>query len=83
MGCPVGGGSLPENIFHIEFCSAFDEQADELVASGESGLMQWRGVGVAAYWVVAVWIFAGVEQRLDDFDVAELRSEGQGAVAIV
>jgi len=83
MGCPVGGSSLPENIFHIESCAAFYEQVYELVVSGEGGLMQRRGMGVEAHWVVAIRVFAGVEQRLNNLNVAELRCEGESAVAIV
>jgi len=33
--------------------------------------------------VVAVWVFAGIEQRFDDFDVAELRGQGKRSVAII
>ena len=83
VSCPVGWSSLPKDIFHIESCSAFDEQADEAVVSGEGGLMQGRGMRMAAQRIVATWVFAGVEQHPDDFDVAELGSQSECAVTIV
>jgi hypothetical protein len=63
--------------------AVFNKQAHELVVPGESGLVQGRGVGVKTYGVVAVWVFAGIKQKPDNLDVAELRCEGEGAMAIV
>ena len=48
VGCPFGWRSLPEDVFHIESCTSFDEQADQCVVSCEGGLVQGRGMGVAA-----------------------------------
>src|SRR5271165_1221549 len=55
---PVGRGSLPEDILQIQSCTAFDEQSDQFVMAGPSGLMQRCRMGMAPDRVVSVWIFA-------------------------
>ena len=37
---PVGGGSLPEEIFFVEVCSSFYEEVDDLFVACEGGLVE-------------------------------------------
>jgi hypothetical protein len=63
---------MPENVFQIDSCTPFDEKPDKLVMSGQSGLMYWRRMGMEPDRVVAVWIFARIEQRAYDLKMAKL-----------
>jgi hypothetical protein len=80
---PVGWCSLPEDILQIQSCTAFDEKSDKFVMAGPSGLMQRCRMGMAADRVVSVWIFAGVKQQSNDFDMAKLRCHRERQVAIL
>ena len=63
---------MPENIFQIDSRTPFDEKPDKLVMSGQSGLMHGRGMGMEPDRVVAVWIFARIEQRAYDLKMTKL-----------
>jgi len=60
--CPTGGRGVPENVFLIELGASFDEEMDEFFVAGSGCLMQRCCMGVATDGIVAVGIFAGVEQ---------------------
>src|SRR5450432_1933723 len=80
--CPIRGGPLPENIFRVDSCTPLDEKVDELVMSGQSGLMQGRGMGMEPDRVIAVWIFARIKQRGYDLKVAKLRCQRERTMSI-
>ena len=63
---------MPENIFQIDSRTPFDEKPDKLVMSGQSGLMHGRGMGMEPDRVIAVRVFARIEQRGHDLKVAKL-----------
>src|SRR5947209_5684821 len=70
VGCPVGWGTTPEDILHIQSCAALDEQSDHFLVAGGCSLMQRRRMGMTANRIVAVGIFTRVQQRAHDFDLA-------------
>src|SRR5437899_1909582 len=79
---PAGRSTPPEDILQIQSCPAFDEEPNQFVIAGPSGLMQRSRMGMAPDWVVAVWIFARVKQQPNDFDTAKLRRQREGQVAV-
>ena len=81
--CPVSRRALPEDILQIDSCTSFNEEPNELVMAGESGLMQGCRMGMEADRIVSVWILARIQQRTDNLDVAELRCQRERPVAIV
>ena len=83
VGGPVGWCAVPEDVFKIEPCAVFEEEVNERLVPCPGCLMERGCVGVAADGVVAVGIFAGGEEDMDDLDVAILRGEGEGQVAVV
>src|ERR1700730_749664 len=83
VSCPVGRGSLPQNIPQIESRTAFDEKSDEFTMAGPSGLMQGRRMGMAPDRVVSIGIFARVKQQSNDLDMTKLRGQRERQVAIL
>ena len=73
---------MPENVFQVDSCAPFDEKVDELVMSGESGLMQGRGMGMEPDRVIAVRIFARIKQCAYDLKVAKLCCQRERTMSI-
>jgi hypothetical protein len=63
---------MPYVILSIELCPAFHEEADQGVMAGKGSLMEWGGMGMPTDGVVAVRIFAHIQQRSDYLDATEL-----------
>src|SRR5229473_123539 len=80
VSCPVGWGSVPEDVLQIQSCSAFDEELNQFVIAGCSGLMQRCCMGMTPDRVVSIWIFARVKQQSNDFDTAKLRRQRESQV---
>jgi len=73
---PAGWCSLPENIFHSGIGATLEQQPNHGFMARQGCLMKRRGMGMRSDWVVAIWIFAGIQQQTNDLDVAKLRGEG-------
>lgn len=67
---PAGRGPLPQDVFHIQACTAFHQKANDFGATSTGGMVQRSRVGMTR--AVAVGIFARVKQHAHDFDVAKL-----------
>ena len=61
----------------------FDEQPNYLLMASERGLVQWGGMGVVIWRIETIGIFAGIEQKTDDFDMARVCGKRKGAVSVV
>ena len=81
--CPVGWGGVPEDVPHVQSCAALNKEAHHLVVAGAGSLVQGRGMGMAADWVVAIGIFAGVEEQVDDRDVTEVGCQRERQMAVM
>ena len=74
---------MPENIFYIQSRAAFHKKLDHFLVASPGGLMQRRRMRMAADRVVAVGIFARIQQHANDLDMTILRSQGQRQMAVV
>ncbi len=59
---PFRGGGVPHGVLPIQFSAVLYQQPDHVEAACCGGLMKRRGVRVSADRVVAIRIFAGIEQ---------------------
>ncbi len=78
---PAERGGLVDGIGNIEAGAARGEQADGFEVTGEGSLVERGGMGVVAGGIVAIGVFAAIEQEFDDGGVAVLGGEGEGTVA--
>lgn len=60
---PIEGGALEEGVAEIAFGAALDEKADDVEVAGQRGLVERGGMTVQALGVIAVGVFASVEQQ--------------------
>src|ERR1700686_1625843 len=72
---PFGWRSAPENVLQVQSCTAFDEEPDDFLMAADGSLVQRCGVGMASNRIVAVGIFARVEQQSSDFDMTTVRCQ--------
>ncbi len=79
---PIERRAVVDGVFEIETSGLGDEQEDDFGMTIQRGLVQGRGMGVEAGRVVAVWIFAGIEEEFYDFRVTVLGGESECGLAI-
>src|SRR5438128_12011561 len=58
---PAQRSSLINCVFDIQPCSAFDQQTNNRIVAGQSGLVQWRRVTMVCLRIVSVRILARIE----------------------
>jgi hypothetical protein len=63
---------MPENIPDVDPSASRDEEPHERFEASPCGLVQWCAVGVRANGVVAVGVFASIQQQCGDLYVTEL-----------
>jgi len=74
---PTERSALVDRVFEVEASASSDEQAYSFGVAIQSGFVQGRGVAMEAGWVLAVWIFAGIEEKLKDLAMSMLGGESQ------
>jgi hypothetical protein len=79
---PLGRGGAPKHVFLVQLCAAFDEEANKLRIAEPGGVVQWGAVRVSADGVIAIWIFARVEQQAGTFDAPILDRQGEREMAL-
>ena len=81
MACvlsPTGRRGLPKDVLYIGAGAVLKEQADNFDVAARSGLMEWGGMRMATDRIIAIGVFAGVEQQTDNFKMTEVGGEAQG-----
>jgi len=73
MNGTVERGSLKHFVFCGQARATLDQQLDHIMVIAADCLVQRSGVGVIAFGIVAVWILAGIEQKLHNIAMAMLR----------
>ena len=81
--CPAGRCTVPKDILYIQSCAALDEKSDHFLVACAGSLVQRRRMRMAADWIVAIWIFARVQQQPNDLNMAKLRRQGERQMAVV
>ena len=71
---------MPDAVFDIELCPALHQHPHHRTVAGMRRLMQRRAMRMRPFRVVAVGIFAGIEQERDDVRMPELSRQNQRAV---
>lgn len=75
---PAGGCGVPEDVLYISTGAVLEEQADDVGVTARSGLMEWSGMRMATDGIVAIGVFARVEQQTNNFYMTKVGSEAQG-----
>src|SRR5262245_58548735 len=83
MAGPAARRAVIDLVANVEASAAFDQEANHVLAPGQGCLVEGGGMSVVALWVVAVGVFAGIEQEFCDVPVTELGGEGQGAMTVL
>ena len=82
LSCPLLRGGMPEHVLHIQSCTTCHEEPDYFFMASAGRLVQWSRVRMSADRVVAVGIFARVQQRADDFSMSKLRGQSKRQMAV-
>ncbi len=81
MNRPTERGAVPDGIPDIQPRAVLDQEPHHRLVAAQDCVVQWRGVRMVAFKIVAVGILAGVEQEANDLRMSELRSQRERAVA--
>ena len=82
MLCPAERRSVPERVSDVEPRSAIDKQLHHREMIRRHCLMQGHGVAVQVLRIIAVRIFACVEQQPHYFHLSKLSRERECAMSI-
>ena len=82
MFCPLGWSASPKNVFLVQLCAAFHQQANKLCISKPRCVVQWSAVRVSANWEIPVRIFARVQQQTGTFNASILSRQGEREVPV-
>ena len=83
MQRPAKRRALPDGVFEIQSSAALDEQPNHRQVPHQRRLMQWRRMRVRSLGVESIRIFTRIKQQPDDVDMAMLRRQRKGAMAVI